>query len=456
VVNSAIQQPHPYLRRIASNVGWLTAERIIRLGFGVLITVAIARRLGPERFGQLNYGIAMATLVGVAASLGLDSVVQRDLVRMPAERNQLAGTCFVLKAVAGILGYILLVAIVKETVPEPATRATCFIVGLGLLANGSFAIDNWFQAHTQGKFTAFAQGLSFLIAATIRILLLCINAGLLAFAWAFSAEPILTGILFLVLFHAVAGSLKDWKFDRTLARRWLTESWPLLLSGLAIIVYTRIDQIMLAHLANDRALGIYSAAVRISEIGYFIPPILAASVLPSIVRTRESDIRKYDARRQHYFDLSVVLAVGIALPTTLLAGPIIRLLYGNAYAEAVPILCALAWATLFAFMGGARQQYLITEGYMKFSFAATLVAAVMNILLNIFLIPHYQGFGAAIATLISYGLSAVFSSFFFYPTREIGWEQLKAFNLFGALWRLASYSKEISSRVPGSTESEKR
>ena len=127
-----------------------------------------------------------------------------------------------------------------------------------------------------------------------------------------------------------------------------------------------------------------------------------------------------------------------------MAGPIIQLLYGNAYAEAVPILCALAWATLFAFMGGARQQYLITESYMKFSFAATLAAAVMNIVLNVFLIPRYQGFGAAIATLISYGLSAVFSSFLFYPTREIGWEQLKALNLFGALWRLAGYSKKMS------------
>jgi polysaccharide transporter, PST family len=455
VVNSAIQQRHPYFKRIVSNVGWLTVERIVRLGFGVLITVAIARHLGPERFGQLNYGIAMATLVGVAAALGLDSVVQRDLVRMPVERNQLLGTCFLLKVIAGILGYILLVLIVEETVQEPATRATCFIVGLGLLANGPFAIDNWFQAQTQGKFTALAQGISFLIAATIRILLLYISVGLLGFAWAFSAEPILTGILFLILFNVVAGSLKDWKFNGSIARKWLTESWPLLLSGLAIIVYTRIDQVMLAHFANDRALGIYSAAVRVSEIGYFIPPILAASVLPSIVRTRENDITKYSVRRQYYFDLSVVLAVAIALPTTLLAGPVIHLLYGNAYAEAIPILCALAWATLFAFIGGARQQYLITEGYMKFSFAATLAAAVLNIALNIFLIPRYEGLGAAIATLISYGLSAVFSSFFFSPTREMGWEQLKAFNLFGALWRLATYSKRLSSPVAVPTQSGK-
>jgi O-antigen/teichoic acid export membrane protein len=444
VTNAAFNQRHPYFNRIASSIGWLTIERIVRLGVGVLITVGIARHLGPDGFGQFNYGIAMFTLVAVVAALGLDSIVQRDLVRMPEQRHELLGTCFGLKFVAGILGYTLLVLIVRTTVQEPTTRNVCYVAGLGLLANGSFAVDNWFQSQTQAKYSAFVQGLSFFVAGATRIALLCLSAGLLAFAWAYCLEPVLIGILFLVFFQAVAGSLIDWKFNRGLARKWLADSWPLLLSGLAIIVYTRIDQVMIAQLASDRALGIYSAAVRISEIGYFIPPILAASLLPSIVRTREADIAKYDARRQYYFDLSVVVAVAIALPTTLLAAPIIHLLYGSAYAEAVPILCVLAWATLFAFIGGARQQYLITEGHMKFSFAAALAAAILNVVLNIFLIPHYQGFGAAIATMISYGLSAVFSSFFFAPTRMMGWEQLKSFNLVGALRRLAAYSKGMS------------
>jgi O-antigen/teichoic acid export membrane protein len=399
--------------------------------------------LGPERFGQLNYGIAMAALVGVVAALGLDSVVQRDLVRMPSQRDELLGTCFALKVLAGLLGYTLLVIIVRATVQEPTTRAVCYIIGLGLLANGSFAVDNWFQSQNQAKFSAYVQGLSFFAAGTTRIALLYLSAGLLAFAWGYCLEPLLIGALFLIFFQAVAGSLVDLKFSRSLAHKWLVESWPLLLAGLAIIVYTRIDQVMLAQLAGDRALGVYSAAVRISEIGYFIPPILGAGFLPSIVRTREADIAKYDARRQYYFDLSVVVAVAIALPTTLLAGPIIHLLYGSAYAEAVPILCALAWATLFAFIGGARQQYLITEGHMKFSFAAALAAAILNVVLNIFLIPRYQGFGAAIATLVSYGLSAVFSSFFYRPTRAMGWEQLKSFNLIGAVARLVGYAGKV-------------
>jgi PST family polysaccharide transporter len=437
----ALQQRHPYWQRIVSNIGWLTVDRIVRLGLGVLVTVAIARHLGPENFGKLNYGMAMFALLGVCASLGLDQVVQRDLVKRPEERDCFLGTCMSLKTLAGAVAYLFLFLIVQQTVSDPTTRVVCSIIGLGLLVNGSFTFDNWFQSQTQAKYSVYAQNAAFVGVTVARIVLLILGAGLLGFAWCVSAEYMLALALSLILFRIVVGPITVWRFDFATARRWLVDAWPLLLSGVAIIVYTRIDQIMLAHLANDHALGIYSAAVRISEVSYFVPGILAASFFPSIVRTRELGTEAYNIRRQHYFDLSVVLAVAIALPTTVLAGPIVHLLYGDKYYQAVPILCALVWATLFVFTGGARQQYLIAEGHMKFSFVATLVAAILNVVLNIFLIPRYQGFGAAIATLISYGLSAVFSSFFYKPTRLMGWEQLKSFDLFGASRRLFGYAR---------------
>jgi PST family polysaccharide transporter len=434
---------YPHLKRVVSNIGWLTFDKVFRLGLGVFISVAIARYLGPKQFGQLNYGTAMFFLFSVLASLGLDSVVQRDLVSIPSDKDRLLGTCFVLKTAAGITCYLLLLVVARQLAHEVTTRAVCFIIGLSLLANGSFTFDNWFQSQTEAKFTVYAQNMAFFCITLVRIGLLFAGAGLLAFAWAISAEVILAILLSIILFRVVVGSLRNWRFDLRLAQGWIVQSWPLLLSGLAIIIYTRIDQVMLAQYADDHALGIYSAAVKVSEIGYFVPSILATSFFPSIVRTRELNSKDYEIRRQHYFDLSVVLAVGIALPTTILSRPIILLLYGNSYVESVPILCALAWAGIFVFTGWARHQYLVCEGYMKFSFIANLAAAVLNIGLNVFLIPRYQGFGAAIATLISYGLSSVCSSFFYRPTRIIGLEQLKAFNIFAAVWRLIAYSRSV-------------
>lgn len=441
-MTDSVTQRHPHLGRIVSNIGWLIFDRAFRLGIGVLVTVAIARHLGPESFGKLNYGMAMFALIGICASLGLDQVAQRDLVKAPQDRDRFLGTCLALKTIAGVLGYVLLVVVVEQTVSDQATRLTCFVIGAGLLVNGaSFTFDNWFQSQTQAKYSVYAQNSAFVAVTIPRIILLYLGAGVVAFAWCVSVESVVLIILSALLFRIVVGPITTWQFDFATARKWLSEAWPLLLTGLAIIVYLRIDQIMLAHLASERALGIYSAAVKVSEVGYFVPSILAGSFFPSIVRTRELGAEAYNVRRQHYFDLSVLLAVGIALPTTLLAGPIIHLLYGDQYAEAVPILCVLVWATLFVFTGGARQQYLIAEGHMKFSFAATVSAAILNIVLNIFLIPRYEGFGAAMATLVSYGLSAIFSSFFYKPTRLMGWELLKSFDLFGAARRLLSYAK---------------
>jgi O-antigen/teichoic acid export membrane protein len=187
-----------------------------------------------------------------------------------------------------------LIVIVRQTVHEPLTRLTCFIVGLALVVNGSFTFDNWFQSETQAKFSVYAQNAAFIAVTVLRIIFLYLGAGLLAFAWAVSAEPILAAILSLILFRAVVGPLSGWRFDAGLARKWFVEAWPLLLTGLAIIVYTRIDQIMLAYLASDHALGIYSAAVKVSEVSYFVPGILATSFFPSIVRTRALGTEAYN------------------------------------------------------------------------------------------------------------------------------------------------------------------
>src|SRR5689334_4649179 len=275
MADSAMQKRHPYFQRILSNIGWLTIDRVVRLGLGVLVTVAIARHLGPEDFGKLNYGMAMFALLGVGASLGLDQVVQRDLVKIPEARNRFLGTCMSLKTLAGIAAYILLIVIVQQTVTDPTTRMVCFIIGFALVVNGSFTFDNWFQSQTQARYSVYAQNAAFLGLTIARISLLVLGASLLAFAWCVSAEYVVAIILSLILFRIVVGPFSAWIFDLATARRWLSESWPLLLSGVAIIVYTRIDQIMLAHLANERALGLYSAAVKISEVGYFIPSILA-------------------------------------------------------------------------------------------------------------------------------------------------------------------------------------
>ena len=177
---------------------------------------------------------------------------------------------------------------------------------------------------------------------------------------------------------------------------------------------------MLGKMLGDQAVGEYAAATKISAIWYFIPTMLASSLYPAIVNAKSQGDTFYKKRLQQYMDLNAGLAYLIILPVTLLAPWMMDLLYGSAYKNAAPILALHVWAGLFVFLGVARGQYLLTEKLHKFSLAATLTGAMLNVVLNFCLIPSIGGAGAAIATLGSQAVSAFLSSFLWFRTKILG------------------------------------
>jgi len=143
----------------------------------------------------------------------------------------------------------------------------------------------------------------------------------------------------------------------------------------------------------------------------------------------------YYKRLQQLFTAVSILAYSVAIPVTFLATPIVTLLYGQKYAEAGAILNIHIWAGLFVSLGVARETWLVTEGLMKFSAATAAAGAVVNIVLNYFLIPHYGGLGAAIATVIAQIISAYAVGAFYPPTRKIFIHQTKGIILLGLIGR---------------------
>jgi PST family polysaccharide transporter len=202
-----------------------------------------------------------------------------------------------------------------------------------------------------------------------------------------------------------------------------------------VIVYMKIDEVMLRQMAGPSAVGMYAAAVRISELWYFVPVALASSILPALLRSRERGMAFYHERLQQFFDLNAALAYGLAFPLALGSGWVARLAYGEAFAAAGPVLAVHIWASLFVFLGVARGQWLVNEGHTRFYFLATLVGAIANICLNLVLIPQQGAVGAAWATLIAYALAAWLTTFAGGQVRHIAWMQTRAIllPLFG--WR---------------------
>lgn len=400
------------LFKIATNTSWLVADRVISIVTSLLVGAWIARYLGPAQYGLYNYAAAFVALFTPIAGLGLSDIVIRNIVRQPADKDEILGTALTLQFAAGLVALGLSIGIAYVARPgDMLARCLIAIVASTLVFQAfSNTLDYWFQSQVQSKYTVGAKNIALVLIALVKIGLILSQAPLVTFAWAALAEIFLFTAGLAVGYHVSGQRLAAWRGSFLRARRLLKDSWPLIISGLAVIIYMRVDQIMLRDMVGDEALGIYSVAVRLSELWYFIPMAIASSVFPTIIRSRENQSEQvYRKRMQAFYDIMAGVAYLTVIPLALAAPLLVTTLFGTDYAEAGAILRVHIWAFVFVSLGVARSRWLIAENMIRFSTLAAILGAGVNIGLNYWLIPKYVGLGAAWATLISYATSAYLS-----------------------------------------------
>lgn len=410
----------PNLQKALANTGWLFADRILRMGIGLLVGVWVARYLGPEQFGLYNYAIAFVTLFSAIASLGLNSIVVRDLVTKPNHTATTLGTAFVLQIVGGFLAFGLAVFAIGFVRPnDELVKAMVAILTLAMLFKASEIVKYWFEAQVQSKYTVWVENTAFLIFAAIKVVLILQQAPLSAFVWAACAETALAAIVLLGIYTWRHASLLTWRFDRQRALALLNESSPLILTGLATIMYMRIDQIMLGQMLGDETVGIYSAASRISEIWYFIPIAINGTIKPTLLKTRKDDYKLYEDRIRLSFSLMIWISLPIAVVFLFISNPLISFLYGDNYIDASKVLAIHIWAGIFVFLNNAAWNWYLAEDMLKTANYRIITGLTINIGLNYLLIPTYGAIGAAWATLISRAFVAYFGQLLNKNTRKI-------------------------------------
>jgi O-antigen/teichoic acid export membrane protein len=426
----------PSLQKIFTNAGWLFGDKILRMGVGLIVSVWVARYLGPEQFGLMIYAMAIVALFVAVARLGLNSIVVRDLVNEPGSANSTLGTTFFLQLAGGLLAYVLAIIAINLSRPDDGlAKLIVVVLGFALVFKSTDVVKYWFESQVQSKYVVWMGNSIFLVLAVVKIGLILIHAPLMAFIWVTFIEGLMVAVGLIGLYVWHVGNLRGWRFDVLRAKGLLRESWPLLLSGLAIVVYMRIDQIMLGHMLGDDAVGVYSAAVRISEAWYFIPMAIVASVFPSIIQAKKQSETLYHERLQKLYDLMVILALVVAVPMTFFSGEMITMLFGVAYSEAGIVLAIYVWAGVFVFLGVASSKWLLLGGYQKVMLYRTLFGALINIQANWLLIPLFGIRGAALATVISYFIAA-FSVFLRSDTRISAIMMARSFILNKSITRM--------------------
>lgn len=408
------------LQNILTNTGWLFGDQILRMGVGLVVGVWVARYLGPEQFGMLNYAIAFVALFGAIASLGLNGIVVRDIVKEPETANSTLGTAFLLQIIGGLLAFTLAVISISFIRPdEGLTKLMVAIFAFVMVFKASDIVKYWFESELQSKYVVWIENSVFLLLSTAKIGLILVHASLITFVWAAFIEGLLVTTGLLWIYNRSGGHLSAWKIHFVRAKILLRDSWPLILSGLTIMIYMRIDQIMLGQMLGNEAVGIYSAAVRISEVWYMIPMVIVTSLFPSIIEAKKKDERIYQERMQNLLSFMAFASIIIALSISLFSDWIITTLYGNLYTGAGDVLMIHIWACLFVFLGVAGGKWYLIENLQYLNFYRTAIGAIVNISLNFYLIPLYGAYGAAIATVISYGIAAYILDGFSSKTRVL-------------------------------------
>ncbi|BAY42993.1 polysaccharide biosynthesis protein [Scytonema sp. HK-05] len=437
------QKLSPNLLKIISNTAWLFADKILRMGIGLLVGVWVARYLGPKDFGIFNYAIAFTAIFNTVANLGLDSIVIRNIVRQPSCKDEVLGTAFVLKMIAQVA--VMVLAIIVIVVLRPNDTLSHWLVGIiiaGMFFESFNVIEFWFQSQVQSKYAVSFKNVGFVLASCGRVLLLQMKAPLILFAWVYSAEMVLSAAGLLIAYRFKGYLVKAWRFSFRSCKELLKDSWTLILSSFVIMIYMRMDQLMLGQMIGDSAVGIYSAAVKISELWYFVPMAITNSVFPSIVKAKEESTNLYYERIQKVLDSLSILSFAVAITVSFVSHQFVNLLYGENYIEAGVILTIHIWTGIFVCSGLVRSLWTTAENLMSFAFMTTATGAIVNLFLNYFLIKSYGGVGAAISTLVAQCIASYATNAFFPETRMFFIRQTKALILPSLFMRNVVYLKK--------------
>ena len=414
------------LTSILANTTWLLFDKIIRMGVGVVVSVWVARYLGPEDFGIFNYVTAFASFFGILAGLGLDAIVVRELVRTPENESLVMGNAFYAKLAAGVLVLLASIVTVFFYSQTPLIDVAIVITTAGFIFQSLDVIDFYYQAKVLSKYTVISRNLSFLILSGFKVFLIIYEYSIIWFVWAASIELAVSALFLAISYFRGKSGVKKWTFHLPYLKFLVKEAFPLVLSGFVIIIYMRIGQIMLGSLLDQTAVGLYSAAAKLAEIWYFIPTIICSSVLPTIIHTRKLSQERYARQLQQLYSVMNIISISIALVVTFIAPWVIEMLYGPEYSAAASILSISIWTGIFTFLSVATGQYLIIENFTRIAFWRNMISACVNVALNFLLIPWLGARGAAVAILISYFFS-IFALLFFSKTRQHFYVVLRSF-----------------------------
>jgi O-antigen/teichoic acid export membrane protein len=390
------------------NTAWLFGEKGFAMTLNLLVNIVLARYLAPDKFGQLNYLISFMAILAPFASVGLNALVTREVVNNNESTGTVLGTSFFMRLLGGFFALVVVIVAIVLFQLDLALSGHWFI--LAAIANSftaGYVIDLYFQAKVKSHYVVKVRTAILVIASAAKFTAVSLSADLSTFLIIFIAEPIFTAILLFIVYKYVDGK-EQWRVNKKYGFTLVHQSKWLIFSGFMSVIYLKIDQLMLGQMVGMDEVGVYAVAVRLSEVWYFFPAALVASFFPRLLLAKKESSQVYSKQLQQLCDVLFWSAVLLALVIYFCADFIVVLMFGENYVKSAILLQIHIWAGVFIFMRALLSKWFIAEHLLVFSLSTHGIAAVVNVLLNLWWIPLWGGEGAAWATLISYATSSYF------------------------------------------------
>ncbi|TDU73398.1 O-antigen/teichoic acid export membrane protein [Prosthecobacter fusiformis] len=419
---------------ILRNLSWLTVSQAVRLFTGLFVGAWLTRSLGPEKNGLLGTAMVISSLMGFAAELGLRQILIKELSVRVGDAGLVFGTAVRLMFSWGLVCFAIACGVAWWWGgAEMLIVASILCASLPL--NAYLAVLSRWDAAQQAQRTARLGILANTLAALARIVCILSGADLRWAAFTLLLEVVISAV---VAFgwsfkNGWAADLRLW--DGKVARSLLRESLPLFLAHSGTLLLLRVDQLMIYHLRGAAEAGVYAAATRLSEIVYAVGPLMIMTFMPVLARSFQKDPFKYQRQCAWLFGGLSLLAYGSILFWWALGPWVVQVLYGDAFEQASMILFVHGIAALPYLHGELRSALLVIERKTLWSVRCAAAGLLINVLLNLWLIPRHGAVGAAWATAIAYTLVWLVASWVVPALRSIGSQQLAGLVSPFWLWR---------------------
>lgn len=372
----------------------------------------MARYLQPELYGKYSFLLSFSAILIPFTSLGLNAIITREIVNGKNYRKVLfnAISMRLLGGVSILLVGILIVSFFSNDDLIVDKKFILFSLLINVFA-ALYAIEYYFLSEVKSKFISFCRLFTIFVVSIVRLWAVYSGKEIEFFYYTLLGETVLRGTLY-YLIYVYYVNRKGQKlitglslFDKNYSLELLSQSKWLIMSGFMSIIYLKIDQLMIGQMSGAKELGVYAVAARLSEVWYFFPVAIASSFFPQLLKKKDNT-KSYHQQLKALCSVLFWCALLVAIFITFISPWFIPLAFGEGFSASIDILNIHIWAGCFIFLRAVLSKWLLAEGLLKFSLLTHGLAAIVNISLNLYLIPIFGGKGAAIATLISYGCSS--------------------------------------------------